>query len=60
MPQIDVRFDPDRAAQHGLTPADVRGDVTTLVQGTKVGEFYENQRVFDVVVRGAPEHARES
>jgi CzcA family heavy metal efflux pump len=53
VPQIDVRFDPDRAAQHGLTPADVRRDVTTLVQGTKVGEFYENQRVFDVVVRGA-------
>jgi Cu/Ag efflux pump CusA len=55
VPQIDVRFQPDRAALHGLTPADVRGAVTTLVQGTKVGEFYEHQRVFDVVVRGTPE-----
>jgi Cu/Ag efflux pump CusA len=55
VPQIEVRLHPDRAARVGLTPGDVRRSVTTLVQGTKVGEFYENQRVFDVVVRGAAE-----
>ena len=29
--------------------------MTTLLQGTKVGEFVEDQRFFDVVVWGAPE-----
>ena len=55
VPQIAVQFQPDLAAPHGLTPGDVRRAVTTLVQGTKVGEFYEQQRVFAVVVRGVPE-----
>jgi Cu/Ag efflux pump CusA len=31
----------------------VRRAATTLVQGTRVGEVYEDQKVFDVVVRGA-------
>ncbi len=55
VPQVEVRFDPDRAAPHGLTPGDVRRAVTTLVHGSKVGEFYDQQRVFAVVVRGTPE-----
>jgi Cu/Ag efflux pump CusA len=36
-------------------PGDVRRAVTTLVHGARVGEFYDQQRVFAVVVRGAPE-----
>ena len=55
VPQVEVQFQPDLAAPYGLTPGDVRRAVTTLVQGTKVGEFYDQQRVFAVVVRGAPE-----
>ena len=55
VPQIEVQFRPERAARLGLTAGDVRRAVTTLVQGTKVGEFYEDQRFFDVVVWGAPE-----
>jgi len=58
VPKIEVRFDPDRAAVFGLTPGEVRRAAATLVQGTKVGEFYEEQRVFDVVVWGAPEVRR--
>ena len=38
----------------GLTPGEVRRAAATLVQGTKVGEIYEEQRLFDVVVWGAP------
>jgi Cu/Ag efflux pump CusA len=38
----------------GLTPGEVRLAAATLVQGTKVGEIYEEQRLFDVVVCGAP------
>jgi Cu/Ag efflux pump CusA len=55
VPQVEVQFQPDLAAPYGLTPGDVRRAVTTLVQGTKVGEFYDQQRVFGVVVRGSPE-----
>ena len=58
VPQIEVRLDADRAAAFGLTPGQVRSAAATLVQGTKVGEFYEDQRLFDVVVRGAPEVRR--
>ena len=58
VPKVDVRFDPDRAAAVGLTPGEVRRAAATLVQGTKVGEVYENQQLFDVVVWGAPETRR--
>jgi Cu/Ag efflux pump CusA len=58
VPKVEVRFDPDRAAAFGLTPGAVRRAAATLVQGTKVGEFYEDQRLFDVVVWGAPEVRR--
>jgi CzcA family heavy metal efflux pump len=55
VPKVDVRFDPERAAAVGLTPGEVRRAAATLVQGTKVGEVYQDQQLFDVVVWGAPE-----
>jgi CzcA family heavy metal efflux pump len=55
VPQVEVRFRPDRGALFGLTPGAVRSSVSTLVQGTKVGEFYDGQGLFDVVVWGVPE-----
>ena len=58
VPQVEVRFDPERAAALGLRPGDVRRAAATLVQGTKVGEFYEEQQLFDVVVWGTPEVRR--
>ena len=54
VPQLAVRFLPERAQLVGVLPGDVRRAATTLVQGSKVGEVYEDQKVFDVVVRGAP------
>jgi Cu/Ag efflux pump CusA len=54
VPQIEVALRPDAAQRFGLTPADVRRAATTLVKGTKVGEVYEQQRIVDVVVWGAP------
>ncbi len=53
VPQITVRFLPERARLAGVAPGDVRRAATTLVQGTRVGEIYDEQKVFDVVVRGA-------
>lgn len=52
VPQIRVTLRPDAAALFGLTSADVRRAATTLVTGAKVGERYEAQKVFDVVVWG--------
>jgi CzcA family heavy metal efflux pump len=52
VPQIAIRLRPDSADQFGLTPGNVRRAVTTLVKGTKVGEVYEQQKIFDVTVWG--------
>ncbi len=54
IPQIEIEFKPDAAAVFGLTPGDLRRVTETLLTGTKVGELYEGQKVFDVVVRGTP------
>jgi CzcA family heavy metal efflux pump len=52
VPQLDVVLRPEAAARLGLTPGDVRRAATTLVKGTKVGELYQGQKVFDVTVWG--------
>jgi Cu/Ag efflux pump CusA len=55
VPQLEVRLNTDAAAAFGLSPGDVRRAATTLVRGTKVGEIYEEQKVFAVAVWGVPE-----
>ncbi|MBN1273054.1 MAG: efflux RND transporter permease subunit [Candidatus Aminicenantes bacterium] len=57
VPQVEVHFRPKIAAQFGLTAGEVRREATLLMNGKKVGEFYEDQNIFDVVVWGAP-HVR--
>jgi Cu/Ag efflux pump CusA len=54
VPQIGVRFRSDAAELFGLTPGQVRRAAATYLKGTKVGEVYKDQRVFDVAVWGAP------
>ena len=53
VPQIEIRLRPDAAQRFGLTAGDVRRAAMTLVRGTKVGEIYEDQRIFDVTVWSA-------
>jgi Cu/Ag efflux pump CusA len=55
VPQVEVRFRPEKAAIFGVTPGQVRTAASTLIGGAKVGEFSEDQKLFDVVVWGAPE-----
>ena len=55
VPQVEVRLRPDAAGRYGLTPGHVRRATTTLLKGLKVGEVYEAQKRFDVVVWGVPE-----
>lgn len=53
--QIDVRPRPEDLAKFGLTPGHVRRASTTLLKGLKVGEVFDGQKKFDVVVWGTKE-----
>jgi CzcA family heavy metal efflux pump len=54
VPQLRLEFRLDELAAHGLTPAAVADAVTTLLNGTKVGEVHLEQQSFDLVVWGHP------
>eukprot|EP00913_Durusdinium_trenchii_P008849 g8315.t1 len=59
VPQIVVRFRPDAAARFGLSPGDVINAAATLVKGRKVGEIYEEQKIYNVAVWGVEEIRRD-
>ena len=52
VPQLAVKYQPDNAARFGISATDIRSAINTLVNGTKAGEIYEDQKIFDVVVWG--------
>lgn len=52
VPQIVVRFKPDEAAVFGLTPGDITAATSLLINGRQVGEIYDNQKIYRVVVWG--------
>jgi CzcA family heavy metal efflux pump len=54
-PTIEVETDLARAQEYGIKPGDVRRAAATLVTGIVVGNLFEEQKVFDVVVKGTPE-----
>ncbi len=51
IPQLRIEIDRDRAQAYGITPGDLNEQLATLLGGEAVGEIYEGQRIFDVVVR---------
>jgi Cu/Ag efflux pump CusA len=53
-PTLDVRVNLDRATRDGVKPGDIRREVATLVNGLTAGNFFEQEKVFDVVVVGTP------
>jgi len=53
-PTIQVSVDLDAAARAGAKPGDIRRAAATLVQGLTVGNVYQDQKVFEVVVAGQP------
>jgi CzcA family heavy metal efflux pump len=57
-PQIEVEVDLAAAERYQVKPGDVRRNVAVLVSGLLVGNLYEEQKVFDVVVWGVPELRR--
>ena len=53
-PTIDINVNLDAAARYGISPGDVRREAGTLLSGLTVGNYFEDQEVFDVVVWGLP------
>ncbi len=51
LPLLTVIPDPAALARYGLNPSDVQGTVATAVGGTVVGQLFEGDRRFDLVVR---------
>ncbi|MFI6496637.1 efflux RND transporter permease subunit [Nonomuraea typhae] len=53
-PTAEVEVNIAAAQQKGLKPGDVRRAAATWMQGIEVGSLFENQKVFEVIVVGAP------
>ena len=57
-PQVQVEVDLAKAARIGVKPGDVRRAASTLFAGIEVGQIFESQKVFEVVVWSKPESRR--
>jgi CzcA family heavy metal efflux pump len=53
-PTLEVRVNLQKAQQYGINPGDVRRTAATYFSGLNVGNLYQEQKVFDVVVKGTP------
>lgn len=58
-PQLQVMVNLDAAGKAHVKPGDVRRSSSTIFSGLVVGYLYQDQKIFEVVVWGAPE-ARQS
>ncbi|MGH8902284.1 MAG: efflux RND transporter permease subunit [Egibacteraceae bacterium] len=54
-PTLEIQVDLARAQAFGIKPGEVRRAAATLLGGIVVGNLFEEQKVFDVVVWGKPE-----
>ncbi|MCB1065379.1 MAG: efflux RND transporter permease subunit [Verrucomicrobiae bacterium] len=59
VPQLRIEIDRDRAAAYGVTPGELNSELADLIGGGYVAEIYEDQRVYDLVVR-LPQEWREN
>lgn len=57
-PTIEIEVDLAKAQRLGVTPGSVRRAEATILQGIQVGSVFEDQRVFDVIVKGVPSTRR--
>src|SRR6266536_2015416 len=53
-PTVEIQVDLTAAERHRIKPGDVRRAAATLLSGVTVGNLFEEQKVFDVVVWGQP------
>jgi CzcA family heavy metal efflux pump len=54
-PTLEIEVDLAKAQEVGIKPGDVRRAAATMLSGIQVGNLFEEQKVFDVVVWGAPQ-----
>ena len=54
-PTLQIEVDLNTAQTHGIKPGDVRRAAGILIAGINVGQLFEEQKIFDVVVWGQPE-----
>ena len=54
-PNVEIEVDLAKAQEVGIKPGDVRRAAAALLSGMEVGNLFEDQKVFQVVVWGAPE-----
>jgi Cu/Ag efflux pump CusA len=57
--QVQVKVDLDAAGRANVKPGDVRRSTATVFAGLVVGYLFKEQKIYEVVVHGAPE-ARQS
>ncbi len=57
VPQIRIEIDRKRALAYGVTPGELNEELSALIGGEVVAEIYENQRIYDLVIR-LPQHLR--
>jgi CzcA family heavy metal efflux pump len=53
-PQVEIEVNLAAAERYGIKPGDVRRAASTLLSGLHVGNLFEDEKVFDVVVWGTP------
>ncbi len=53
-PNIEISINDGKAQNAGVLPGDARRQASTYVSGLTVGNFFEDQAVFDVAVVGRP------
>jgi Cu/Ag efflux pump CusA len=54
-PALEIEVDIEAAERYGIAPGDVRRTAATLLSGLSVGNLFEQQKIFDVVVWSTPE-----
>ena len=54
-PALEIEVDLEAAERYGVGPGEVRRTAATLLSGLAVGNLFEEQKVFDVVVWSTPE-----
>jgi Cu/Ag efflux pump CusA len=53
-PTVQVEVNLEKAKAAGIKPGDIRRESTTLLSGVLVGNTFEEQKVFEVIVWGSP------
>jgi CzcA family heavy metal efflux pump len=54
-PTLQIQVDLAAAQSHGIKPGEVRRAAATFLSGILVGNLFEQQKIFDVIVWGTPE-----